>query len=70
MTAVKAYRDEQAKEPATNPAGFATTQPATVKDKPEAFKTLGEQLIAVRNAAMGYSYDRRLDATQGHLGRQ
>ena len=29
----------------------------------EPFKTIGEQLIAVRNAATGYSYDRRLDAT-------
>ena len=62
--AVKAYEAKLAAEPAINPAGVATTKPAEVKSKPEAFKTLGEQLIAVRNAAMGYSYDRRLDATK------
>ena len=52
MTAVKAYRDEQAAEPATNPAGFATTQPATVKDNPDV-QDAGRAAIAVRNAAMG-----------------
>ncbi len=56
--AIKAY---QAEQPAINPAGFAVTQPATVKDKPEAFKSLGEQLDAVRRAMTpGYSMDRRL----------
>lgn len=66
--AVKAYEAKLAAEPAINPAGVATTKPAEVKSAPEAFKTLGEQLIAVRNAAMGYSYDRRLDATKAILG--
>jgi HK97 family phage major capsid protein len=62
--AIKAYEEKQ---PPINPGGFAT-QPATVKDKPEGFKSLGEQLIAVKNAALGYSYDRRLDGVKAILG--
>lgn len=65
--AVKAYEAKLAAEPAINPAGVATTKPAEVKSKPEAFKTLGEQLIAVRNAAYG-QYDRRLDGLKAILG--
>ena len=53
-SAIKAYEDKLKAEPATNPMTYETkSQPATVKDKPEAFKSLGEQLIAVRNAAEG-----------------
>lgn len=65
---IKAYEAKLAAEPAINPAGFATSQPATVKSKPEEFKTLGEQLIAVKTAALGYGYDRRLDNVKAILG--
>jgi HK97 family phage major capsid protein len=65
---VKAYEAKLAAEPAVNPAGVAVTQPAQVKSKPEGFKSLGEQLIAVKNAALNYGYDRRLDSTKAILG--
>ncbi len=56
--AIKAYEEKQ---PPVNPGGFATTKPAEVKSKPEAFKSLGEQLDAIRRASTpGYSIDRRL----------
>lgn len=56
-------------EPPVNPMTYETkSQPATVKDKPEAFKSLGEQLVAVRRAAEGRGYDRRLDAVKAILG--
>lgn len=60
--AVKAYEDKLKAEPAFNPLEVATkSQPATVKDKPEAFKSLGEQLDAIRRASTpGYHTDRRL----------
>lgn len=64
---IDAYEAKLAAAPAINPAGVLT-QPAEVKSKPEAFKSLGEQLIAVKSAALGYSYDRRLDATKAILG--
>lgn len=68
--AVKAYEAKLAAEPPVNPMEFETkaTKPAEVKAKPELFKNLGEQLIAVKNAALNYSYDRRLDATKAILG--
>lgn len=57
----KAYDDRLKAEPPINPVTVATTQPATVKDKPEAFKSLGEQLDAIRRASTpGYHTDRRL----------
>jgi HK97 family phage major capsid protein len=43
-------------------------QPAQVKSKPEGFKSLGEQLVAIKNASLGYGYDRRLDSTKAILG--
>lgn len=66
--AVKAYEDKLKAEPPVNPVTVATTQPAQVKENPEAFKSLGEQLVAVRNAAEGRGYDRRLNATKAILG--
>ena len=71
--AVKAYEAKLAAEPPVNPMEFdaggnTKSQPATTKAKPELFKNLGEQLIAVKNAALNYSYDRRLDATKAILG--
>lgn len=65
---IKAYEAKLAAEPAINPAGVALSQPATVKAQPEGFKTLGEQLIAVKTAALGYGYDRRLDSVKAILG--
>ena len=65
---IKAYEAKLALEPAVNPAGVAVTQPATVKSKPEGFKTLGEQLVAIKNASLGYGYDQRLDSTKAILG--
>lgn len=67
--AVKAYEAKLAAEPAINGAGFATTKPAEVKSKPEGFKSLGEQLDAVRRAMTpGYSIDRRLAETKAISG--
>ena len=68
--AVKAYEDKLKAEPATNPLEVATkSQPATTKDKPEAFKSLGEQLDAVRRSMTpGYSADRRLDSFKAISG--
>jgi HK97 family phage major capsid protein len=67
--ATKAVMDKLAAQPAVNPLETAVkTQPATVKERPELFGTTGEQLIAVRRAAMGQGYDRRLDATKAILG--
>lgn len=58
---IKAYEAKLAAEPAINPAGVALSQPATVKAQPEPFKSLGEQLDAIRRASTpGYSMDRRL----------
>jgi HK97 family phage major capsid protein len=65
---IKAYEAKLAAEPPINPAGVAVTQPATVKSKPEGFKSLGEQLLAIKNASLGYGYDRRLDSTKAILG--
>lgn len=57
---IDAYEAKLAAAPAINPAGVLT-QPAEVKSKPEAFKSLGEQLDAIRRASTpGYSVDRRL----------
>ena len=71
--AVKAYEEKLAAEPPTNPMEYDTgngatksatksaTKPAEVKAKPEAFKSLGEQLDAIRRSSTpGYSVDRRL----------
>ena len=59
--AVKAYEDKLKAEPPINPAPVAITKPAEVKSQPEAFKSFGEQLDAVRRAMTpGYSIDRRL----------
>jgi len=60
--ATKAIMEKLAAEPATNPLEVETkSQPATPKDKPEGFKSLGEQLDAIRRASTpGYSIDRRL----------
>lgn len=60
--ATKAIMEKLAAEPATNPLEVETkSQPAKPKDKPEAFKSLGEQLDAIRRASTpGYSVDRRL----------
>lgn len=61
--ATKAIMDKLAAEPPANPLEVETkaSQPAKVKDKPEGFKTLGEQLIAVMRAAQnGGTVDRRL----------
>ena len=59
--AVKAYEAKLAAEPAINPPGVALTKPAEVKAQPEAFKSFGEQLDAIRRASTpGYSMDRRL----------
>ena len=59
--AVKAYEAKLAAEPPINPAGVAVTKPAEVKSNPETFKSLGEQLDAIRRASTpGYSVDRRL----------
>ena len=58
--AIDAYEAKLAAAPTTNPAGVLT-QPATVKAAPEAFKSFGEQLDAIRRASTpGYSMDRRL----------
>lgn len=65
---IKAYDAKLAAEPPVNPAGVAVTKPAEVKSKPEMFATLGEQLWAVKNAALGRGYDRRLDSTKAILG--
>lgn len=62
----KAIMDKLAAEPPVNPMEFdaggnTKSQPATTKAKPEAFKSFGEQLDAIRRASMpGYSIDRRL----------
>lgn len=60
--ATKAIMDKLAAEPAITPLEVETkSQPAKPKDKPEAFKSLGEQLDAIRRASTpGYSVDRRL----------
>lgn len=60
--ATKAIMEKLAAEPATTPLEVETkSQPATPKDKPEGFKSLGEQLDAIRRASTpGYSIDRRL----------
>ena len=60
--ATKAIMDKLAAEPVVNPMQVETkSQPAHVKSQPETFKTLGEQLDAVRRAMTpGYSIDRRL----------
>ena len=71
--AVKAYEEKLAAEPPANPMEYDTgngatksatksaTKPAEVKAKPEAFKSLGEQLDAIRRSSTpGYSVDRRL----------
>ncbi|MCB0201365.1 MAG: phage major capsid protein [Anaerolineae bacterium] len=69
--AVKAYEEKLAAEPPANPMEYDTgngatksatkSQPAEVKAKPEAFKSLGEQLDAIRRSSTpGYSVDRRL----------
>lgn len=63
--AIKAYEEKQ---PPVNPGGFATTKPAEVKSQSEGFRSLGEQLIAIKNAALGNGYDRRLDGTKAILG--
>lgn len=63
----EANEAKAAAAPAINPAGFATTKPAEVADNRPPFKTLGEQAIAVRNAAFG-QYDRRLDGLKAILG--
>lgn len=69
VSAVKAYEDKLTAEPPVNPTTFETkSQPATPKDKPELFGSLGEQLIAVRNAALNNGYDRRLNATKAIMG--
>ena len=68
-SAVKAYEAKLAAEPPTNPMEFETkaTKPAETKSKPEGFNSIGEQLIAVRNAAYGHR-DRRLDELKAILG--
>ena len=71
--AVKAYEEKLAAEPPANPMEYDTgngatksatksaTKPAEAKAKPEAFKSLGEQLDAIRRSSTpGYSVDRRL----------
>ena len=69
--AVKAYEEKLAAEPPANPMEYDTgngatksaakSQPAEAKAKPEAFKSLGEQLDAIRRSSTpGYSVDRRL----------
>jgi HK97 family phage major capsid protein len=65
---VKAYDAKLATEPAVNPAGVAVTKPAEVKDKPEAFKSFGEQLLAIAKATTPGGYvDRRLYAIKASV---
>lgn len=59
--ATKTIMDQLKAEPPSNPAPVSVTNPAEVKSRPEGFKSLGEQLDAVRRAMTpGYSIDRRL----------
>lgn len=58
----KAVTDALKAAPPVNPVTFeAKSQPATVKDKPEGFKSLGDQLKAIADAGTpGGRIDRRL----------
>lgn len=57
----------KANAPATNPAGFVVEDEADRALKGNPFKSLGEQLIAVKNAAFG-STDKRLLPLKAILG--
>jgi len=64
--AVKAYQAAlAAEEPTVKGAAKIAAEP--VDHKPP-FKNLGEQLIAVRAAALGHGYDRRLDSVKAIMG--
>lgn len=58
---------QKAAEPPGNPAGFAVEDEADRAVKGNPFKSLGEQLIAVRNAAFG-NVDKRLLPLKAILG--
>ena len=65
----EANEAKAAAAPAINPAGYAISQPATVKAQPEPFKSFGEQLDAIRRASTpGYSIDRRLSEMKAISG--